>query len=165
MQIGKSTVVVMQYTMRGEDGTVLETTEGGPPAGFLVGAGGVVPGLEAALMGHSAGETVQVTLAPADAYGERKGTGAQAVPRKELLALLKAQHHQHGKADVQVGMPLRVPSSSGEGVLVWVTRVQGAQAWIDVDHPLAGRTLSFECQILLVRLAQPEEIEHNHPHF
>lgn len=163
MQIGKSTVVVMHYTMKGEDGTVLETTEGGPPAGFLVGAGVVVPGLEAALLGHSAGESVSATLAPADAYGERKGTGARAVPRKEILAAMRGGHH-HGKPELQVGMPIRVPDSEGKPVTLWVTRLQGSQAWLDVDHPLAGRTLTFDCTVLYVRGATMEEIEHGHAH-
>jgi FKBP-type peptidyl-prolyl cis-trans isomerase SlyD len=164
-RVGEQKVVVMHYTVSGEDGVVIETTHGREPLAYLHGQKNIVEGLERALEGHAMGETVKVTLSPEEAYGQRKGTGATAVPRKELLGALRDSHSQHGKVELRTGMPVRLADSAGNPVVVWVTRIQGSQAWIDVDHPLAGRTLTFECEILFIRDPYPEEIDHGHAHY
>lgn len=160
--IGPSKVVFMHYTVSGEDGAVIETTRGKDPMGYLHGHGNIVPGLEKALEGHVAGDSVKVTLPPDETYGPRKGTGPRAVPRKELIAAIRDQHEH--KVELRAGLPVRLTDSTGNPVILWVTRVQGAQAWIDVDHPLAGKTLTFECEVLFVRDAAPEELDHGHAH-
>jgi FKBP-type peptidyl-prolyl cis-trans isomerase SlyD len=153
-QVADGKVVLIHYTMKGEDGAVIETTAGRDPMAYLHGRGNIVPGLERALTGQEAGATVTVTVSAADAYGDRKGTGAQEVPRREFPR----------KMELREGMPLQVKGGDGNPVVVWVTKVQGSKVWIDIDHPLAGRTLTFEVQVLGVRDPYPEELEHGHAH-
>lgn len=154
MDVQDGRVVVLHYTMTGPDGETIESTRGGLPMAYLHGRGQLLSGLERALAGHVAGDRVQATLGPADAYGERKGQGAQAVPRREF-----------GKnVDLRVGMPLELKGGDGATVRVWVTKVQGSKVWIDIDHPLAGRTLGFDVEVVFVRAPTPEEIEHGHAH-
>ena len=147
-------VVVIHFTATGEDGRLIESTRGKDPMAYLHGQGHIVPGLEAALVGKEPGDRLKVTLPPEQAYGVRKGPGPQAVPRKEFPR----------KMDLREGMPLRVPNSEGQPVTVWITRMQGSRVWIDVDHPLAGQTVTFDVEVVLVRDPYPEEIEHGHAH-
>jgi FKBP-type peptidyl-prolyl cis-trans isomerase SlyD len=76
------------------------------------------------------------------------------VPRKEFPR----------DARLAEGMPLRLRGSDGAPTVVWITKVQGSQVWIDLDHPLAGKTLRFDVEIVSVRDATDEEIAHGHVH-
>lgn len=147
-------VVLVHYKMEA-GGAVVESTFGGAPTAWLKGANQVFAGLEAALLGKEVGETFEAEIPATEAFGERKGKGPVAVPRKELP---KTQ------APLQRGMPLTVEDSAGNPVRVWVSRVQGAQVWIDLDHPLAGQDLKFTVQVLAMRDPLPEEIAHGHAH-
>ena len=147
-------VVVFHYGMSAEGGMVEDTRATGKPMAYLHGKGQLLPGLERALEGKVAGDHFEVTVSAADGFGERKGRGPQAVPKKEF-----------GKdARFQVGMPLELKDSGGNPVRVWVTKVQGAKVWIDLDHPLAGQALSFVVDVLGVREPTPEELAHGHAH-
>lgn len=84
-------------------------------------------------------------MSAADGFGERKGNGPQAVPRKEFRR----------DAKLAVGMPLELKDSSGTPVRVWVTKVVGGKVWIDLDHPLAGKELTFDVELLFVRDPTP----------
>lgn len=152
--IAEKKVVSIHYTLKGADGKLLESTRGHAPVAYLHGHGNVVPGLEAALLGKNPGDKVDVTIPAELAYGERKGKGAQAVPRKEFPRGM----------DLREGMPLEIKDSSGTPVRVWITRVQGSKVWLDVDHPLAGQALTFDVEVMDVRDAEPEELEHGHVH-
>jgi FKBP-type peptidyl-prolyl cis-trans isomerase SlyD len=147
-------VVVIHYTLTGADGRLIESTRGKAPMAYLHGQNNVIPGLEAALSGQEAGAHVQFTVPPEQGYGERKGKGPQSVPRKEFPR----------KMELREGMPLDIPGSDGQPVRVWVTRMQGSKVWIDVDHPLAGQTLTFDVEVVGVRDPYPEELEHGHAH-
>lgn len=152
-QVTSDKVVLMHYALKVDD-RVVESTFGGTPMAYLHGHGNLVPGLEAALAGREVGARLEIRVEAAQGFGEKKGSGAIAVPRKEFPK----------KARLQVGMPLDLPDSSGAPVKVWVTKVQGAQVWIDVDHPLAGKELTFDVEVLGVRDAMPNELEHGHAH-
>jgi len=153
-QVSEKQVAVMHYVLSGDDGTVIESTRGQGPVAVLVGAGQLVPGLDRALVGRSVGERFEVEVPPADGYGERKSAGPHAVPRKEFAR----------DARLSEGMPLRLRGGDGEPTIVWITKVQGSQVWIDLDHPLAGKTLRFDVEIVSVRPATPEELAHGHVH-
>jgi len=152
MQVGSQKAVSIKYTLKDDDGVVLDSTEGKPPLTYLHGAGNIVPGLEAALEGRAAGDTVKATLAPEQAYGLRDETNIRNIPVRRL---------PDGKA--RVGMRYRVQTEDGY-ILALVTAVRGDYATIDGNHPLAGKTLHFEVEVVEVRDATPEELTHGHVH-
>lgn len=153
MKIAKHSVVEMGYTLTDGDGKVLDSSEGGEPFVYLHGVGTLIPGLESALEGQTAGEQLQVTVPPADGYGERNAALCQQVPRSEF----------QGVDELKEGMQFRVPTDEGQ-VVVTVTDVGDETVTIDGNHPLAGNTLHFDVAVLNVREATAEEIEHGHVH-
>jgi FKBP-type peptidyl-prolyl cis-trans isomerase SlyD len=154
VQVEDGKVVVFHYALTTGDGFSEDTRTTGAPMAYLHGKGQLVPGLERSLAGRAAPDRFQVTVAPADGFGERKGKGPQPIHKKEL-----------GRdAKLAVGMPLDLEDSAGRPVRVWVTRIQGARVWIDIDHPFAGKDLTFDVELLLVRDPTPEELSHGHAH-
>lgn len=149
--VADGTVVSIHFTLTDGAGRVVGSTHGDEPMAYLHGHGNIVPALERVLAGKTEGDTVREVV---KAYGERQGKGAQAVPRREFPK----------DVDLVEGRPLQIRGSNGEPVQVWVTKVQGARVWIDIDHPRAGEDFTFEAQILEVRPAQPEELAHGHAH-
>jgi FKBP-type peptidyl-prolyl cis-trans isomerase SlyD len=153
-QVSEGQVTILHYSLTGDDGAVIETTRGEAPVAVLVGHGHLVPGLERAITGRSVGERFEVVVPPADGYGERTSPGAQPVSRREFPR----------DARLVEGMPLRLRGADGEPTIVWVTKVQGSQVWIDVDHPLAGKTLHFDVEVIATRPATDDELAHGHAH-
>jgi FKBP-type peptidyl-prolyl cis-trans isomerase SlyD len=154
MTVADGKVVVLHYTLRGEDGVVIESTDGKDPVAYLHGHKNLMPGMERALAGRAVGEKIRAEIAPAEAFGERRGPGPQEVRRKEFPRTIT----------LIPGSRLRVPDSAGNPVEVWVTKVQGSRVWIDIDHPLAGRTLTFEAEVMQIRDPYAEELSHGHAH-
>ncbi|MEZ4235113.1 MAG: peptidylprolyl isomerase [Myxococcota bacterium] len=154
LEVADGRVVVIHYTLTRDDGQLVESSRGKAPLAYLHGRGSLLSGMEKALAGQQAGAKLDIELAPEEAFGARQGPGPQAVPRKELPKNL----------ELFVGRPLDVPGSDGQNVRLWVTKVQGARVWLDVDHPLAGHKLRFDVEVLRVREPTAEEIEHGHAH-
>ena len=152
MQIGAKKDVTIQYTLRDDAGTVLDSSEGRPPLTYLHGEGNIVPGLEKALDGKQPGDEVKVTVPPADGYGERSDGNVRNVPRRRL---------PEGK--IEPGMRMRMQTDAGQ-VIALVTAVKGDYVTLDTNHPLAGMTLHFEVKVVEVRDATAEELEHGHVH-
>jgi FKBP-type peptidyl-prolyl cis-trans isomerase SlyD len=152
MKIADKKAVAIEFTLKDEKGEVIETSVGKDPVWYLQGLGNLVPGLERALEGKDVGETVDVTLAPADAYGDRDEEEVRKVPLRKL----KAQR-------VQVGGRYQLQAEDGLRVVV-VKSVSGDYALVDGNHPLAGRTLHFVCKVVDVRDATEDEQEHGHVH-
>ena len=146
MQIGKEPVVTIHYTLTDEKGVVLDSSAGEEPLTFVHGAGTMIPGLEKALSGKSAGDALKVSVAPADGYGLRDEDLVQKVPRKNFPI-----------EDVQVGMHFQTGSPSGPRV-VTVLATDDENITVDANHPLAGATLNFDVQVLNVRAATPEDL-------
>jgi FKBP-type peptidyl-prolyl cis-trans isomerase SlyD len=153
MQIAKGTVASFHYTLRGEDGVEIENSRDGDPVAYLHGHGNILPALEERLAGHAAGDTLSVTLEPEQAYGVRHEGSIQRVPLKHLQA----------KGRVQPGMVVAVQTEHGARQ-VTVLKVGKFNADVDTNHPLAGRTLSFDIEVLEVRAASAEEMAHGHAH-
>jgi FKBP-type peptidyl-prolyl cis-trans isomerase SlyD len=139
--IGDDCVGVIHYTLKNDQGAVLDSSSGGEPLVYLHGHRNIVPGLEAALVGKVVGDTVSVSVPPAEGYGEHQGQGPQRIRRKELPK----------DADVHVGMPLHGEDGQGNYFTLWVTDLRGAWVWVDINHPLAGQTLHFDVEVLRVR--------------
>jgi FKBP-type peptidyl-prolyl cis-trans isomerase SlyD len=146
-------VVTFHYTLRNEQGEELESSRGGDPSAYLHGANNIIPGLEAAMAGHAAGDTLEVTLQPGEAYGLRNAGREQKVPVKHLLF----------EGRLRPGVLARLNTGQGQ-VPVTVTKVGRHSATVDTNHPLAGQVLQFEVEIVAVREASAEEVEHGHAH-
>jgi FKBP-type peptidyl-prolyl cis-trans isomerase SlyD len=152
MKIADKKAVSIEFTLKDEKGEVMETSVGKDPLWYLHGEGNLVPGLEKALTGKEAGEAVDVTLAPADAYGERDEKEVRKVPLRKIKA-----------PRIQVGGRYQIQAEDGMRVVV-VQAVSGDYATVDGNHPLAGQTLHFIVKVVEVRDATEEELQHGHVH-
>ena len=153
MQIDKHKIVSIDYTLTDDQGEVIDSSEGSEPLAYLHGVGGIIPGLERALEGKSAGDQLKVSLAPEDGYGQRNEDLCQGVPRSEFAEV----------EDLAEGMEFRVDSEAGPMVIT-VVEIGDETVQVDGNHALAGMTLHFEVTICDVREATAEEIEHGHAH-
>lgn len=153
MQIGKNKVATIDYTLTNSAGQVLDTSKGGQPLTYLHGVGGIIPGLETALEGKSAGEQIVVTIPPEQAYGTRNEQLVQDVPRKMF----------QGVENIAAGMQFRAQGPQGSQI-VTVVGVQDDNVKIDANHPLAGVTLNFDVNVVSVRDATQDELSHGHVH-
>ena len=152
MQIASNKAVTIHYTLKDDEGNVLDSSDGREPLTYLHGGGNIVPGLEAALEGKVEGDAIQATLTPEQAYGQRDEANVRNIPVRKL---------QDGKP--KVGMRYRVQTPDGYEVAL-VTAVRGDYATVDGNHPLAGKTLHFDVKVVGVREATAEELEHGHVH-
>lgn len=152
MQITDNTAVQFHYTLTNSSGEQLDSSHGEEPLSYLHGAGNIIPGLEAALAGKTAGESFSVTIPPADAYGEIDDSMVQIVSKKMFDGM-----------DIEIGMQFHADVSHGAGVIT-VTEIQGDDVTVDGNHPLAGETLIFDVNVVDVRQATADEITHGHIH-
>ncbi len=153
MQISEKMAVTIHYKLKNESGEQLDSSHGEEPMVYLHGYGQIIPGLENALLGKVVGDKFSVTIAPADAYGERRDDRVQVVPMSMFDGVKK----------VEVGMQFHADTSHGENV-VTVTSLDGDQATIDGNHPLAGESLTFDVDVVDIRPATEDELSHKHIH-
>lgn len=154
MQITQNTVASIEYTLKDNEGQVLDTSEGREPLTYLHGSGNLVPGLESALEGNGEGDSVSVTVEPAEGFGERDENLIQQVPKTAF----------EGVESIESGMRFQASDENGQGRIVTVTEVADDQVTVDANHPLAGVPLNFDVNVVEVRSASDEEIEHGHVH-
>jgi FKBP-type peptidyl-prolyl cis-trans isomerase SlyD len=157
MQISDNSVVQFHYTLTDVSNggsTEIESSNGSHPLLYLHGHQQMLPALEQALAGKAAGDKLDITLTPEQAYGERDENAIQSVQVKHLLG---------GKKKWQPGMTAMVQTEHGQRQ---VTIVKAGMFKVDVDtnHPLAGKTLHFAIEVVSVRAATEEEIAHGHAH-
>jgi FKBP-type peptidyl-prolyl cis-trans isomerase SlyD len=153
MPIEKNQVVLFHYSVSDDQGKVVENSRGGEPNVYLHGHGGIIRGLEEALQGRDAGESFSVTITSEKAYGPRKADSMQRVPIKHLIGAKRWKR----------GMVAQVKTEQGQRHVI-VVKVGLKFADIDNNHPMAGKTLTFDVDIIEVRAASPEEIAHGHAH-
>ena len=153
MQIDQDKVVSFHYTLSMVGGEQLESSEKTEPMTYLHGHGNILKALEYAMGGKQAGDTFQMTLAPAEAYGARHEGAEQRVPIKHLM--------YSGK--LRPGMTVKLNTDNGPRD-VRVIKVGKFNVDVDTNHPLAGLSLSFDIEIVDVRSATAEEIAHRHVH-
>lgn len=159
MNIGKDTVALFHYTLSKvleEGNELLESSADSEPMAYLHGYGGVMPALEKSLEGKVVGDKFTATLSPDDAYGVRKDLAPQRVPIKHLVGVTK-------KTKIKPGMVVRVNTEQGAKDAT-VVKAGKFNVDLDVNHPLAGFTLTFDIEILEVRDATAEELAHGHAH-
>jgi FKBP-type peptidyl-prolyl cis-trans isomerase SlyD len=152
MRATKETVVSIEYTLKDEKGTVLDTSVGQDPMEYLHGASNIIPGLEQGVEGLKAGETKSVVVPPALGYGEYSDKLIQRVPLDRF-----------GANKVEIGMRFHAETNLGMRVLV-IRHVDDKEAVLDGNHELAGKTLYFDVKVVAVRAAELTELAHGHPH-
>ena len=147
MQIGENSVVSIHYTLKDEDGQVLDTSDGRQPLDYIHGAGQIIPGLEQELEGKSAGDEFSVVIEPDQGYGSRDESLVHEVPKSEF----EKPH------EIEVGMQFRVGAEGGNLIMV-VAGVGDDTVTLDGNHPLAGVSLAFDVSVEGVREATEDEI-------
>ncbi len=140
MPIKDGDTVQVHYTGTLEDGSVFDTSREREPLEFVLGSGMLIPGFEAAVVGKEAGETVKVEIEPALAYGEVDEELIFTVPRGEVPEHITPE----------VGLPLQLSNDDGS-MDVTITRVSDDSIDLNANHPLAGKTLTFEIEIISVK--------------
>lgn len=153
MEISLNTVIRFHYRLSDEDGAFSETSRDADPVVYLHGHGGVVRGLEQAMRGRKAGDSFSVTVTPEQGYGERDPEAMKRVPIKHLV--------RPGK--LAAGKAVLVNGKDGH-LQATVLKVGRFNVDLDFNHPLAGKTLLFEIDVVDVREATAEEISHGHAH-
>jgi FKBP-type peptidyl-prolyl cis-trans isomerase SlyD len=149
MQITKNKVAAIHYTLRDNEGTVIDSSEGREPLHYLHGAGNLIVGMEEGLEGKSKGDKLDLKISAEKGYGEKDDTLIQQVPRSAF-----------GGQEVKQGMRF----STNQGGVVTVTKVGLDSITVDANHPLAGVELNFAVEVVDVRNASDEEITHGHVH-
>ncbi|RAV98329.1 FKBP-type peptidyl-prolyl cis-trans isomerase [Pseudochryseolinea flava] len=149
MQITKNKVAAIHYTLRDNNGKVIDTSDGREPLHYLHGAGNLILGMEEGLEGKKKGDKFQLKIEPAKGYGEKDPSMVQKVPRSAF-----------GGQEVKPGMKF----STNHGNVVTVTHVGLEEITVDANHELAGVELNFDVEVMEVRDASAEEVSHGHVH-
>lgn len=157
MQISADKVVSFHYNLKDVDGTLLETSYDSDATLYLHGHSNILTNLESALENKSVGDKVNVTLSSEQAYGERKEGAVQRIPIKHL------HNHAALKNKLKPGMKVVVNTQHGPWEAI-VLKVGKFNVDIDSNHPLAGKTLTFDLEVVAVRDATAEELAHGHAH-
>jgi FKBP-type peptidyl-prolyl cis-trans isomerase SlyD len=153
MQISQDNVVLIDYRLTDDAGNELDSSADHGPLAYLHGHSNIVPGLEQALEGRSAGEEFSVSIEPVMAYGEINPALTQTLPSSMF----------GGTEQIAVGMQFHAQTDHGVEV-VTVTALEGDEVTIDGNHPMAGKTLHFDVTVREVRAASEEELAHGHVH-
>ena len=153
MQVSAQKVVHIHYTLTSEEGEVIDSSEGHGPLAYIHGHGNIIPGLENALLGKMAGDKIKVTIPPEEAYGPRDENLIQTVPIDAF----------HGVDEILPGMQFHTETPNGVE-LVTVIDVQDDHVILDGNHPMSGLTLNFDVEVIDVRDATEEELDHGHVH-
>ena len=153
MKISKNNVATIHYTLKDDNGNVLDSSSGTDPLSYIHGQGQIIPGLENALENKSQGEKFTITISPENGYGERNEQMVQVVPKTEFQDASK----------IVEGMQFQVDTDDGPIVLT-VIEVRNDEIVLDGNHPLAGVTLHFDIEVCDIREATEEELQHGHIH-
>jgi len=153
MLVSAQKVVFIHYTLTNDDGDVIDSSEGHEPLAYIHGEGNIIPGLENALLGKSAGDRIKVSIPPEEGYGLRDDSLVQAVPKEAF----------HGVEEILPGMQFHTEAHDGPR-LVTVLEVRGDTVILDANHPMSGQVLNFDVEVTEVRDATPEELSHGHVH-
>ncbi len=153
MKTAADRVVAMHYTLKDDKGEILDSSAGGEPLAYLHGHGNIVAGLEKALEGTEAGFKSTVTITPAEGYGE-----------KDPDAIFEEPHASF-PPDMQLepGIQVQADGQNGPATLT-VIELTDTGVVLDANHPLAGKTLYFDVEVVEVREATADELSHGHVH-
>ena len=156
MKITDKTVVQFHYTLTDENGDELESSFSSEPLAYLHGQKNMLIGVEKALTDKEKGDKFSITLQPEDTYGERKDDAVQRIPAKHL-------QNAAGTTKWKAGMIAVVQTEQGQRQ-VTVIKSGKFMVTVDMNSPLAGKVLTFDIEVVDVRAATDEEVEHGHAH-
>jgi len=153
MKTATNMVVSLHYTLKDDNGEVLDSSNGREPLSYLHGHGNIVPGLEKALEGTTVGHRSQVAVGAKEGYGETNPDLVFEAPREQF------------PSDMNLEAGSRVYAEGPEGpVSFTVVRLPDSGAILDGNHPLAGKQLHFDFEVVDIRPATKEEMAHGHVH-
>tara|TARA_B100001094_G_scaffold333342_1_gene410936 strand:- start:117 stop:620 length:504 start_codon:yes stop_codon:yes gene_type:complete len=153
MKIEKNKVVFINYLMKNGENETLEDTRETSPTGFLFGHGALMPAIECALADKEIGELIKLKLSPDEAFGERSDELVETIERSKFS----------NDMNFVKGSQFEVPGPDGRPESIFVQDVTDTHVTLDRNHPMAGKTISFEATIRDVRNATEQELEHGHP--
>jgi FKBP-type peptidyl-prolyl cis-trans isomerase SlyD len=153
VKIEKNCAVQIHYTLKDDDGKVLDSSIGHDPLPYIHGVGALIPGLEKQLLGKEAGDQFTADIAPADGYGDYDPDQVFQVPADGF----------DGDDELETGMQVQLDSDNGPAIAT-VTKIEGDEVTLDLNHPMAGVSLHFEVNVIAVRAATRQELEHGHVH-
>lgn len=154
MSLAPNKVITFNYTLKDEEGNILDSTGNAAPFSFLSGKGQILPKLEEALDGMLLGTKKNVKINASDAYGEYQEGAVQQVDRGNFPQ----------DADLQPGMQFVANSPEGQQMPFIISEVKENNITIDFNHPLAGKNLEFDVELIDIRDATAEELSHGHVH-
>jgi FKBP-type peptidyl-prolyl cis-trans isomerase SlyD len=154
MKVSKDSVVSLEYRLHLGDGKVIDESEPGQPLAYMHGRGQIVPGLEGQLEGMAAGESKKVVVSPSQGYGEHDPRGLQEVPRAMFPP----------DAQLRPGLSITAQTADGDVIPITIRELKGETVVVDLNHPMAGKTLHFDVTVREVRAATEEEMAHGHAH-
>lgn len=152
--IEKGSVVSFHYRLHDEQGELIEESYAADPVLYLHGKNNILPAMEEALLSKKTGDKIGLTVSPEQGYGEYNPESVQRVSIKKLVG-------KGGK--IKVGDVIAVDTDKGQGH-VRVIKVGKFNADVDTNHPLAGKTLKFDMEVLEIRDATKDELAHGHAH-
>ena len=150
-EIKKGDKIKIEYTGKLTDGSVFDSSEGKAPLGFEVGVGQVIPGFDKAVEGMKEGEEKTFTLKVDEAYGPVREDLVQKFPRDKLPE----------KPEPEVDMMLMMQAPTGQQIPAKIAAIENNEVTIDINHPLAGKELTFEIKIVSVNAPEEEKTEEN----
>ncbi len=153
MKITDNSVVSIHYTLSNDTGAILDQSTEDNPLIYLHGKGNIVAGLEKALTGKTTGTKLDVTVPPAEGYGNREEYMVETVNRSMF----------EGLDEISIGKQFHAEGNTGP-VVVTVTKIDGDDITIDGNHPLAGENLNFTVEVVAIREATEDELAHGHIH-
>jgi FKBP-type peptidyl-prolyl cis-trans isomerase SlyD len=158
MTIAKNSIVSFHYQVATTEGEQVDKSTPDQPLVYLHGHGQIIPGLESAMTGHTAGEHVDATVTPAQAYGERE----EDLDLKMPIDVFP----EDVRTSIQPGFQFKAqhPTQTDRDVVFSVHAVEDGHALVSGNHPLAGKALQFSIDIVDVRPATAEEMSHGHAH-
>ena len=145
----------MHYTLKDNSGEVLDSSEGKEPLAFIQGIGNIIVGLEEELEGKAVGDKISATVVPEKGYGVRNEENVHVVPLSGFQA--------DGEEKLVEGMQVRVETNEGVSIAD-VAKIDGEEVTLDLNHPLADEILHFDVEVVDIREATKEELEHGHAH-
>ncbi len=154
MQITQNKVVSLHYVVKDDKGTVLESTLDRDPLAYIQGTQTILPLLEEKLEGKKEGDSLKIRIPMDDAYGPR---------REELVAVVNREQFSKD-VEITVGQEFYYLDDNDQMMTVTIVNVDGEAITIDSNHPFAGMDLNFEVQVVGVRDATAEELDHGHVH-
>ena len=154
MPLKSNQVVTMNFTLKDDSGNVLDSTRENNPFSFISGANQVLPKLEEKIGEMIIGSKKDVVLAPEDGYGVYQQDAVRTIKKSEFPEDI----------ELDKGMGFIAKSPQGKDVQFFIKEIEGENITVDFNHPLAGKTLHFDLELLNLRDATAEELNHGHVH-